>query len=173
MSVKKDALTLQRIELLHPSVRQEAKEIYEEICERLNGRVLCRFAFTLRTFAEQDALYAQGRTTKGVKVTNAKGGQSWHNYGLAIDIVMLHDKDDNGTNETASWDNKIDFDGDGVADWLEVVYVFKLYGWEWGGDWTSFKDTPHFQKTFGLTIAEARSRFDNKQLLGVTNYIRL
>jgi peptidoglycan L-alanyl-D-glutamate endopeptidase CwlK len=173
MSVKKDALTLQRIELLHPSVRQEAKEIYEEICERLNGRVLCRFAFTLRTFAEQDELYAQGRTKAGAIVTKAKGGQSWHNYGLAIDIVMLHDKDDNGTNETASWGNKIDFDGDGVADWLEVVYVFKLFGWEWGGDWVNFKDTPHFQKTFGLTIAEAKKRFETKQLISGTNYIWL
>lgn len=169
----KDLKTLERIDLLHPSVRNEAKEIYSEICERLNGKVLCRFAFTLRTFAEQDALYAQGRTTQGAKVTNAKGGQSWHNYGLAIDIVLLQDKDGNGTHETASWDNKIDFDGDGVADWLEVVYVFKLYGWEWGGDWRSFRDTPHFQKTLGLTIAEAKNRFETKQLVSGTNYIKL
>lgn len=168
-----DQKTLERIELLHPSVRNEAKEIYAEICERLNGKVLCRFAFTLRTFAEQNALYSQGRTSPGAKVTNAKGGQSWHNYGLAIDIVLLQDKDGNGTHETASWDNKIDFDGDGVADWLEVVYVFKLYGWEWGGDWASFKDTPHFQKTFGLTIADAKTRFETKQLMSGTNYIRL
>jgi len=171
--MKQDQKTLERIELLHPSVRNEAKEIYAEICERLNGKTLCRFAFTLRTFAEQDALYAQGRTSAGPKVTNAKGGQSWHNYGLAIDIVLLQDKDGNGTHETASWDNKIDFDGDGVADWLEVVYVFKLYGWEWGGDWRSFRDTPHFQKTFGLTIAEAKTRFETKQLMSGTNYIRL
>lgn len=171
--MKQDSKTLERIELLHPSVRNEAKEIYAEICERLNGKVLCRFVFTLRTFAEQDTLYAQGRTTKGAKVTNAKGGQSWHNYGLAIDIVLLQDKDGNDTHETASWDNKIDFDGDGVADWLEVVYVFKLYGWEWGGDWRSFRDTPHFQKTFGLTIAEAKTRFETKQLITGTNYIKL
>jgi len=171
--MKQDQKTLERIELLHPSVRNEAKEIYAEICERLNGKTLCRFAFTLRTFAEQDALYAQGRTSAGPKVTNAKGGQSWHNYGLAIDIVLLQDKDGNGTHETASWDNKIDFDGDGVADWLEVVYVFKLYGWDWGGDWRSFRDTPHFQKTFGLTIAEAKTRFETKQLMSGTNYIRL
>ncbi len=171
--MKQDQKTLERIELLHPSVRNEAKEIYAEICERLNGKTLCRFAFTLRTFAEQNALYAQGRTSAGPKVTNAKGGQSWHNYGLAIDIVLLQDKDGNGTHETASWDNKIDFDGDGVADWLEVVYVFKLYGWDWGGDWRSFRDTPHFQKTFGLTIAEAKTRFETKQLMSGTNYIRL
>ena len=171
--MKQDAKTLERIELLHPALRDEAKEIYTEICERLNGRVLCRFAFTLRTFAEQDALYAQGRTKPGAVVTRAKGGQSWHNYGLSVDIVMLHDKDGNGTFETASWDNKIDFDGDGVADWLEAVYVFELYGWEWGGSWRTFRDTPHFQKTFGLTIAEAKKRFETKQVISGTNYIKL
>lgn len=43
----------------------------------------------LRTFAEQDALYAQGRTRKGPKVTNAKGGQSLHNYGVAADFALM------------------------------------------------------------------------------------
>jgi hypothetical protein len=43
----------------------------------------------VRTFAEQDALYAQGRTRKGLRVTNAKGGQSYHNYGLAADCALL------------------------------------------------------------------------------------
>lgn len=44
---------------------------------------------TLRTFAEQDALYSQGRTRKGPKVTNAKGGQSLHNYGIAADFALM------------------------------------------------------------------------------------
>jgi len=168
-----DKITLQRIELLHPAVRDEAKEIYAEICERLTGKTLCRFSHTLRTFAEQDALYAQGRSdkTKSV-VTKAKGGQSWHNYGLAIDIVLLVDKDGNGSYESASWDTTTDFDNDNSPDWDEVVYVFGLYGWEWGGNW-KFKDTPHFQKTFGLTIAEAKKRYDNKQVISGTNYIKL
>jgi peptidoglycan L-alanyl-D-glutamate endopeptidase CwlK len=155
----RDQVTLNRINLLHPSVREEAKEIYDEIYERLKGRAICRFSFTLRTFAEQDALYAQGRTTPGKVVTKARGGQSWHNYGLAIDIVLLVDGDGNGTYETASYDTKKDFDNDRVADWEEIVFIFKLHGWEWGGDWASFKDTPHFQKTFGLTIAEAQRRY--------------
>lgn len=167
-----DKITLQRIELLHPALRDEAKEIYAEICERLTGKALCRFSHTLRTFAEQDALYAQGRTAPGKIVTKAKGGQSFHNYALAIDIVLLVDKDGNGSYESASWDTATDFDNDNSPDWDEVVYVFGLYGWEWGGNW-KFKDTPHFQKTFGLTIAEAKKRYDNKQVISGTNYIKL
>jgi peptidoglycan L-alanyl-D-glutamate endopeptidase CwlK len=149
-----DKVTLERIDLLHPELREEVREIYEEICSRLTGNVICRFAYTLRTFAEQDALFAIGRTKPGKKVTNARGGQSYHNYGLAVDIVLLIDKDGNGSYETASWDTKLDGDKDKTADWTECVTVFKMHGWEWGGDWRSFKDLPHFQKTFGYTTPQ-------------------
>jgi peptidoglycan L-alanyl-D-glutamate endopeptidase CwlK len=58
-----DKITLDRIELLHPAVRQDVKDIYlNEVVPALSGRAICRFAYTLRTFAEQDAIYAQGRT---------------------------------------------------------------------------------------------------------------
>jgi peptidoglycan L-alanyl-D-glutamate endopeptidase CwlK len=78
-------------------------------------------------------------------VTNARGGQSIHNYGLAFDIVLLYDNDGNGTFEEASWSMIRDFDKDSRADWMEVVNYFKSQGWEWGGDWKRFKDAPHFQ----------------------------
>jgi len=149
----KDQKTLERIQLLHPKLREEALTMYDEIVAALTGTAACRFAYTLRTFAEQDGLFAQGRTKPGAIVTKAKGGQSYHNYGLAIDIVLLVDKDKNGTFETASWDLKTDFDGDGKSDWQEVVAIFKRYGYEWGGDW-KFLDAPHFQKTLGKSIAE-------------------
>lgn len=152
----KDQKTLERIQLLHPKLRDEAVELYDEIVASLTGSAICRFAYTLRTFAEQDALFAQGRSKPGKIVTNAKGGQSYHNYGLAIDIVLLTDKDKNGTFETASWDLKTDFDGDKKADWMEVVQIFKRYGYEWGGDW-KFVDAPHFQKSFGKSIYELKA----------------
>jgi peptidoglycan L-alanyl-D-glutamate endopeptidase CwlK len=145
-----DKVTIDRIKLLHPKLRDEALEIYEEICQALKGRAECRFSFTLRTFAEQNELFAQGRTKPGVVVTRAKGGQSWHNYGLAVDIVLL-------VGGKASWDIKTDFDKDGRSDWMEVVDIFKRYGWEWGGDWKFF-DAPHFQKTFGMSINEMLKR---------------
>ena len=148
-----DEKTLERIKLLHPKLRDEATSIYDEIVLALTGKAACRFSYTLRTFAEQDSLYAQGRTKPGTIVTKAKGGQSYHNYGLAIDIVLLVDKDGNGTFESASWNIKTDFDGDKKADWQEIVAIFKRYGWEWGGDW-KFIDTPHFQKTFGKSIID-------------------
>lgn len=152
----KDQKTLERIQLLHPKLRDEALEMYDEIIAALTGSAICRFAYTLRTFAEQDVLFAQGRTKPGNKVTNAKGGQSYHNYGLAIDIVLLVDKDKNGTFETAVWDVKTDFDKDGKTDWMEVVQIFKRYGYEAGIDW-KFIDPPHFQKTFGKSIYELRA----------------
>ena len=159
----KDQITLDRINLLHPKLKDDAFKIYDEIVAALSGSAICRFAYTLRTFAEQDALYAQGRTKVGARVTNAKGGQSYHNYGLAIDIVLLVDKDKNGTFETASWDMKTDFDGDRKSDWMEIVAIFKRYGFEWGGDW-KFNDAPHFQKTFGKSINELLTLHTNNKV---------
>lgn len=139
-----DQITLQRIKLLHPALRDEVGDIYNDISKALTSKAFCRFTSTLRTFAEQDALFAKGRTKPGGIVTNARAGSSWHNYGMAIDIVIVD-------GITASWDVKKDFDKDGKADWIEVVQIFKEYGWEWGGDW-KFYDAPHFQKTMGQTI---------------------
>lgn len=147
-----DKITLERIQKLHPALRAEARKIYDEICAAMtNKNVICRFAYTLRTFEEQAKLYAQGRSAKGPVVTNAGPGKSNHNYGLAIDIVLLKDTDNNGSFETASWETKTDFDLDTLPDWMECVKIFKKYGWAWGGDW-HFKDMPHFEKTMGRSI---------------------
>ena len=143
-----DKPTLDRIQLLHPKLREEAMQIYLEICDALKGKAMCSFAYTLRTFAEQDALF-----NAKPQVTKARGGQSYHNYGLAIDIVLIVDRDGDGKFETASWDVKSDFDGDGKSDWMEVVAIFKRYGWEAGIDW-KFKDAPHFQKTLGYSVRQ-------------------
>jgi hypothetical protein len=95
----------------------------------------------LRTIAEQNALYAQGRTTSGKKVTNAKGGQSYHNYGLAFDVVIMRD---------------------GKAVWEvlpnNIAKIATNLGFEWGGNWNSFKDYPHFQMTFGQSISQLQKK---------------
>ena len=135
-----DKVTQDRIALLHPKVREEVTTIINKWNKELTGRAQVRIAQGLRTNKEQDAFYAQGRTTAGAKVTNAKAGQSIHNYGLAVDIVLIID------GKTASWDTKADWDGDKKADWMECVEIFKKHGWDWGGDWKSFKDLPHFEK---------------------------
>ena len=151
-----DAITLQRIETIHPKLRAELRKVYSDICAALTGRAICRFSQVLRTISEQNALYAQGRTKPGQKVTNAKGGQSYHNYGLAVDIVLIID------GKSASWDTKTDFDNDLKSDWMEIVAIFKRYGWEWGGEWKSLKDYPHFQKTFGKSTGQLLSMQKDK-----------
>jgi peptidoglycan L-alanyl-D-glutamate endopeptidase CwlK len=168
----KDKVTLDRIKLMHPKLVDELTKMYDEIVIALTGKAICRFAYTLRTFKEQDDLYALGRTKPGKKVTNAKGGQSYHNYGLAFDIVLLVDKDKNGTFESASWETNVDFDGDGKADWQEVVTIAKQYGWEWGGDW-KFIDMPHFQKTLGYSVKQLNELYNNKKFIGNSNYINI
>jgi peptidoglycan L-alanyl-D-glutamate endopeptidase CwlK len=130
-----DNVTKQRIAQLHPSVRLEVTNIINECNKELIGRSQVRISQGLRTFAEQDALFR-----KRPKVTNAKGGQSVHNYGFAVDIVLIID------GKNPSWDTKADWDGDKVSDWNECVKVFAKYKWSWGGNWTSFKDMPHFDK---------------------------
>lgn len=74
---------------------------------------------------------------------------------------------------TASWDTKKDFDKDNQADWMEVVKVFKEYGWVWGGDWRSFRDLPHFEKTFGNSISSLKRKHENKQFIVGTEYVRV
>ena len=133
-----DKITLDRIKTIHPILRDELEKYYIECNNLLPKGVRLRFAYVYRSVNEQNILFAQRP-----KVTNAKGGQSIHNYGLAFDIVILKDKDNNGTFETASFD--ID------EHWMKVVKFFKAKGWAWGGDWKSFKDAPHFEKTFGHT----------------------
>lgn len=157
---------------MHPSLRLETETMFREMNEALSGRAMIRLAYTLRSYGEQNELYAQGRTKPGKIVTKAKGGESAHNFGCAFDIVLLIDRDGNGSYETASWETNIDFDGDGRADWMEVVNIAKQYGWECGIDW-HFKDAPHFQKLLGVSIREMNRRVINKQVIPNTNYPRL
>jgi peptidoglycan L-alanyl-D-glutamate endopeptidase CwlK len=151
----KDLITLERIKLLHPKLIKEANDIYNDISIQLKDKSVCRFTSTFRTFEEQDEIYAQGRTKAGSIVSHSKGGLSYHNYGLAIDIVLL-------INGKATWDTKTDFDKDGIADWMEVVAIFKSYGWEAGIDW-KFRDAPHFQKTFGYSVRQLLELYRNKK----------
>ena len=167
-----DLITLNRIKLLHPKVRIEVLEAYKYINNKLLGKnVRLRFAYTLRTFHEQEELFAIGRTNlfdkKGNRlgiVTNARSGQSVHNYGLGIDIVLLIDKNSDGNYETASWDLYADIDRDRTSDWTEVINYFKSLGWTWGGDWKSFPDYPHLEKTFGLSWRELLKRYKNNEV---------
>jgi len=155
------------LEGLHPYVKAKAEELIANANKRLTGNYKIMITQGLRTKAAQNDLYAQGRTQAQLnavglsnvkakpsmdKVTNARGGYSMHNYGLAIDFALrsVDGKD-------VTWAMNKDFDGDGKADWMEVVEEAKKLGFEWGGDWKSFKDYPHFQMTAGLTDKQVYS----------------
>lgn len=85
---------------------------------------------TYRDRESQNALYAQGRTKPGKIVTNAKGGQSFHNYKIAFDAVPI-------VNGKPDWDN--------VGRWKTIGALGEKIGLEWAGSWTSFKEMAHFQ----------------------------
>lgn len=121
-------LTQTNISSLNKKVQAAAtkfiKRVNDELCIRL------KVVSAYRSNAEQDALYAQGRTKPGKIVTNAKGGQSNHNTGTAIDVYVVND------------DGTIDLNGTVPP---EVVEIARQEGFEWGGNWANFKDYPHFE----------------------------
>lgn len=143
-----DKLTIDRIKQAHPNIREELKQYYIECNNLLPKGVRLRFAYVYRSVAEQNLLYNQKP-----KVTNAKGGQSIHNYGLAFDYVILLDKDNNLTFESIEWDLKSPYH-------KVVVDYFQSKDYEWGGSWKSFKDYPHFQKAQGLTWQQLKQRLE-------------
>lgn len=169
----RDKVSEQRIQQLHPLVREDVKKLIEKVESGFPTNIAVRIVQGLRTIQEQNNLYAQGRTKPGAIVTNAKGGSSFHNYGLAIDFAILVDKDGNGTYDELSWDIKKDNDKDGVADWLEVVNTFEAAGWEWGGKWSSIKDYPHLQKTFGYSWQHLLEKYNAGQLIEGTQYVKI
>jgi len=168
----RDVISVDRVGLLHPKIRQSVKQLIEAAEAKLPQTAI-RIVQGLRTFPEQDALYAKGRTTAGPRVTNAKAGQSFHNYGLAIDFAILYDKDKNGTYETMSWDTLKDMDKDGESDWLEVVDIFEEAGYTWGGRWSSIKDNPHFEEDFGFTWKQLLAKYNAKDFIPGTNYVSI
>lgn len=162
-----DEVTLKRINTAHPKVRAELLNDYLTINTALPKGCRLRFAWVYRTNKEQDELFA-----KRPKVTSAKGGQSIHNYGLAFDIVVLYDTDGNGSLETASWDERKDVDKKDGSEWMQVVNFFKSKGWSWGGDWKSFRDSPHFEKTYGNTWRTLQAKPKKRNSNGI-DYVAL
>ena len=137
---------------LHPSIRDKAREFLNKA--EAQG-IKLRITDGYRSPEKQDELYAQGRTKAGSIVTNAKKFESLHNYGLAADVVPL-------VNGSADWNSK---------EWSKIGDIGKSIGFAQGGDWTGFVDRPHFEMTFGKSIAQLKSRVDSGNMVG--DYVNL
>jgi peptidoglycan L-alanyl-D-glutamate endopeptidase CwlK len=112
---------------LHPLLRWIVPEIIER-CAAAGLPVLVTDGF--RSQAEQDALYAKGRTAPGRIVTQVRWPNSAHCWGVAFDFCR--------NIKGREYDDSDNFFG-------RVAAIAKPYGLDWGGDWRTFKDRPHLQ----------------------------
>lgn len=136
---------------LHPKVAEKADILKEKAEEK---GIPIQITEGYRTDERQDALYAQGRTAPGNIVTNARGGESYHNYGLAVDYAVESDGQ-------VIWDVSYDGNDNGKSDWKEVADIAKDLGFTWGGDWEDFKDYPHLQMDFDTSIKDLQKGNDD------------
>ncbi|MEO5896975.1 MAG: M15 family metallopeptidase [Vicinamibacterales bacterium] len=134
-----NASSEKRIRQLHPALASALRQVIADLADR---GLLVEIVQGQRTFAEQDALYAQGRTTPGQIVTQARGGESNHNYGLAADLCPF-------VNGKPNWDAPL-------AVWATLGATAIERGLEWGGAWKKFLDKPHVQLP-SITIMECAS----------------
>jgi peptidoglycan LD-endopeptidase CwlK len=134
---------------LVPKAQEEVRKFLKLM--RDNGKNVKILSGT-RTYAEQDALYSKGRngSTESV-ITNAKGGHSNHNFGIAWDIGLFNADGSYSTN-----------DNDYKA--AAQIIMQNMNSLEWGGNWNSFKDYPHYQlKTTTQGVTAIRGLFESGQ----------
>lgn len=120
---------MSKIDTLNPEFKEQIIKLKESL-EQVTGLDWC-IVQARRTIAEQNALYAKGRTAPGEKVTNAKGGQSPHNFGEAVDLCPM--KDGN------AWWNAPD------KYWQSLGGLAEGMGLVWGGNFKSIIDKPHVE----------------------------
>lgn len=127
-------LTSRDISSLNLKVAAMAKK-FLDLTREYNLDIRITDAF--RSWSEQDELYAQGRWEPGNIVTNARGGESYHNWGLAFDAAPVE-------NGVITYDDEEKF--------KLMGRLGQQAGLEWGGTFKKIRDYPHFQYTFGLSI---------------------
>lgn len=129
---------------LHPDLQTEAQSLIEQAeISILPPNMGIAITCGLRTVDEQNTLYAQGRTKPGPIVTNAKGGYSFHAYGLAIDFCWAYQSITGKyvVSDKTAW---------AVGPLHKKTRMFFVnHGWESGANWKTLKDYPHLEKRFG------------------------
>lgn len=152
-------ISIDRLNQLHPLIRQSALDAYAESVKSTPEGVHPLITQTFRSFEESDKLYAQGRTEPGKIVTNSKAGQSYHNFYLALDFALIV----NGELSYIVNNN-----------WMIVVNAFKDHGFFWGGDFPgNFKDYPHFENRMEKNWRDLLVMHDDKKFVPGTEYIYL
>lgn len=128
---------MRNVSQLHPELQKKVEQL-KMLCQK-NG-ITIGISECVRTVAEQDALYAKGRTMPGKIVTKAKGNtySSMHQWGVAFDFYLKMDVDGDGSTSDDAFNNST-----GLYD--KVGKIGQSIGLEWGGSWKSIKDRPHFQ----------------------------
>lgn len=141
------------------------KNIYPRLEEKINILIkkMSSLGFKVkvvsgyRSIAEQNKLYKIGRYGDKRKiVTNAMGGASYHNYGLAVDLCFVK-------NENLSWDES--------NPWSLLGEEGKKLGLEWGGDFKSFKDRPHFQISNDIKLSVLKQKIKTNSLQDVWDFV--
>lgn len=153
-----DARSLSNLTTLHPKFRPSAIEAWTAAQAAMPPNVQIIVVQGLRTFFQSDMLYAQGRTTSGPVVTDAPAGESFHNYGVAFDFAMVT----NGKDDYVVGPN-----------WMKVVEIMKKHGMEWGGDWKSIQDNPHFQNRYGFTWEQLLAKHNAGDFVPGTSFVNI
>ncbi|MFE4814638.1 M15 family metallopeptidase [Peribacillus simplex] len=136
---------------INPVVKDSALEM---IRRAFNEGIYVQISAGYRSMEEQATLYGQSRlysfngkdysNLAKPKVTNAKPGQSFHNFGLAVDYFLVTED-----GKTALWTVN--------TKWKRVAAIGKELGFKWGGDWSGFKDYPHLEMTGGLSYSQLQA----------------
>lgn len=137
---------------LHPDLQEKIIQL-QDLCKKNDIKI--GISECLRTVAEQDAFYAQGRTKPGIKVTNCEGStySSMHQWGVAFDFYLIMDVDGDGKTNDDSYN-------DATGLFAKVGKLGKSIGLEWGGSWKSPVDKPHFQLPYwGSTAKKLKDQY--------------
>jgi peptidoglycan L-alanyl-D-glutamate endopeptidase CwlK len=138
-----DERTEKNLATLNPKVQEMARRFLAEAAASLRSSgIVVKVISGTRTYAEQDALYAKGRTKPGPKVTNARGGYSNHNFSVAFDIGLFRGAVYLGESPL----------------YRQLMPIGERHGLEAGGRWKSFPDEPHYQFTNGQSLAQMRAK---------------
>jgi peptidoglycan L-alanyl-D-glutamate endopeptidase CwlK len=138
-----------RLKKLHPALVTAIRKVEQHLASR---GITIEVVQGLRSFEEQNVLFAKGRTAPGEIVTQARGGESNHNYGLAADLCPFEDGKPN-------WKAPIE-------TWVTIGRAAEANGLKWGGSWKKFVDKPHVQLP-SMPIRHCRKCFDDGGLVHV------